>query len=70
MNVPNLGNARHCLLFGFKGNLLNDEEFILLHDLNTSKNPDFPYKAIRTRSIKMNCDGECKAGFRFLKNDI
>ena len=24
-NTPNLRDVRHCLLFGFEGNLLNDE---------------------------------------------
>ena len=39
--MPNLRNVRECLLFGFEENLLNDEEFILLYDMNISKNPDF-----------------------------
>ena len=41
--MPNLRNVRECLLFGFEENLLNDEEFIRLYEMNTSKNPDFPY---------------------------
>ena len=69
-NMPNLRDVRHCLLFGFEGNLLNDEEFILLYDLNTSKNPDFPYWQYDPLDLDKLCDDECKAEFRFLKNDI
>ena len=40
-SMTNLHDVRHCLLFGFEGNLLNGEEFVLLYDLNTSKNTGF-----------------------------
>ncbi|PFX16387.1 hypothetical protein AWC38_SpisGene19327 [Stylophora pistillata] len=65
--MPNLRDVRHCLLFDFEGNLLNDEEFILLYDLNTSKNPDWQYYPFDLDEL---CDDECKAEFRFLKSDI
>ena len=35
--------TRKCLLTGYAENLIDEEEFILLYDINTSKNPDFPY---------------------------
>ena len=54
--MPNLRSVRECLLFGFEENLLNDEEFILLYNINTLKNPDFPYWQYDP--------------FRFLKDDI
>ena len=69
-NMPNLRNARHCLLFGFEGNLLSDEEFVVLYDLNSSKNPNFPYWQYDLFDLDKLCDDECKAEFRFLKNDI
>ena len=68
--MPNLRSVRECLLFGFEENLLNDEEFILLYDMNTSKNPDFPYWQYDPFDLDDLCDDECKAEFRFLKNDI
>lgn len=68
--MPNLRSVRECLLFGFEENLLNDEEFILLYDMNTSKNPDLPYWKYDPFDLDDLCDDECKAEFRFLKNDI
>ena len=68
--MPNLRNVRECLLFGFEENLLNDEEFILLYDMNISKNPDFPYWQYDPFDLDDLCDDECKAEFPFLKNDI
>jgi len=68
--MRNLRDVRHCLLFGFEGNLLSDEESILLYDFNTSKNPDFPYWQYDPFDSDKLCDDECKAEFRFLKNGI
>ena len=36
-------SLRECLLLAHAQNILDDEEFVLLYDMNTSKNPDFPY---------------------------
>ena len=68
--MPNLRNVRECLLFGFEENPLNDEEFILLYDMNISKNPDFPYWQYDPFDLDGLCDDECKAEFPFLKNNI
>ena len=38
--------------------------------MNTSKNPDFPYWQYDPFDLDDLCDDECKAEFRFLKNDI
>lgn len=35
--------AREHLLYAFSENLINDEGFIFLYDLNTSKDGDFHY---------------------------
>ena len=32
-----------CLLTGYAEIFIDEEEFTLLYDINTSKNPDFPY---------------------------
>ena len=42
-------------------NIIDDEEFVLLYDVNKSRNPDYPY---------WSCDDEGKAEFRFLRSDI
>ena len=38
--------------------------------MNTSKNPDFPYWSYERFDLDSLTDDECKAEFRFLKNDI
>ena len=59
-NMPNLRNVRDHLLFGFKKNLLNDEEFIHLYDINTSKNRDFPYWQCDPSDLNELRDDVCK----------
>ena len=41
--MPGLREAREALLMAHFGNFINDEEFLLLYDINKSKNSDFPY---------------------------
>ena len=62
--------ARNQLLDAFSNNLINDEEFLLLYDLNTSKNVDLPYYSYDYFDLDKLCDDECKVEFRFQKNDI
>ena len=51
-------------------NMIDDEEFILLYDLNRSHNPDLPYWNYENFDLDNLLDEECKAEFRFFKNDI
>ena len=44
MNISSLRNVCNALLITHSPNLINDEEFLMLCDLSTSKNPDFPYR--------------------------
>lgn len=54
--------VRHCLLFGFEGNLINhEEEFVLLCNLNTSKNSDFPYWDYDLFNLDEICNDKSKA---------
>ena len=46
------------------------KNLFLLYDLNTSKTPDFPYWDYLEFDLDKLSDDECKAEFRFLKNDI
>ena len=43
VNMSSLRNFCNALLVSHSTNLINDEEFLMLYDHNTSKNPDFPY---------------------------
>lgn len=68
--MPRLRDVRELLLHANFDGLINDEEFLLLYDLNTSKNPDLPYWAYEQFDLDKLCDDECLTEFRFLKNDI
>ena len=68
--MPNFRENRFLLLEAFGNGLINDEEFILLYDLNTSQKLDIPYWQYPTFDLDLLQDDECKAEFRFLKNDI
>ena len=61
---------RFHLLEAYSENLIDDEEFLLLYDLNKSKSLDFPYWQYEHFDLDMLTDDECQAEFRFLKNDI
>ena len=67
--MPGLRDVQNCLLLSHALNVIDDEELLLLYDLNRSKNPDIPYWNYNFDLDNMN-DDECKAEFRFLKNDI
>ena len=47
-------------------NLLDDEVFLLLFDINSIKNPDFPYWCYENFDPDKLDDSECNAEFRFL----
>ena len=65
-----LRQVRDCLLTSHSLNIINTEEFILLYDLNSSKNPDFSFWCYENFDLDKFNDDECKASFRFLKNDV
>ena len=68
--MAGLRHVRDCLLLSHAQNLITDEEFVFLYDVNTSKNPDFPYWSYPRFELENWTDDECKAEFRFFLNDI
>lgn len=62
--------VRDLLLDSFDDGDLSEDEFLLLYDLNTSKNPDFQYECYGEFSLDDLDDSECFAEFRFHKTDI
>ena len=46
------------------------DEFLLLYDVNTSKNPDFPYESYGKFDFNDMDDSECLSEFRFCKSDL
>ena len=68
--MPKFREAREALLLAHHDKLIDDEEFVMLYDLNTSKNPDFEYWNYAKFDLQKVSDAECLAEMRFEKNDI
>ena len=58
------------LLDAFNDNLIDEDEFVLLYNLNTSKNPVYPYEIYERFELANVDESECKAEFRVEKNDL
>ena len=58
-----LREVRNLLLQGYDDGVISDEEFLLLYELNTSKNPDFPYWEYGLFDLDKLSDDECMAEF-------
>ena len=59
-----------ALLLTYDQQLINVEEFVLLYDLNTSKNPDYPHWNYDRFNLDNWTDDECKTDLRFYKSDV
>ena len=68
--MATLREAREALLFAYQDGSIDDTEFALLYDLNSSENLEFPYRKYGRFDLGSMTDDECKAEFRFFKNDI
>ena len=68
--MPSFRENRIALLHAYDDEVINDEEFVLLYDANTSKNIDLPYWDYENFDLDNLSNDECKAEFRFLKDDI
>jgi hypothetical protein len=62
--------TRNALLLAYDDYIIDDEEFALLYDLHTSKNPCFPYEEYDHFDLDTMDSVDCKAEFRVEKNDI
>ena len=68
--MPSLREVREAILLAHQNKMINDEEFALLYDLNSSKNLDIPYWTYQPFDLDTMDDAECKTEFRFYRNDI
>ena len=62
--------ARDELLVSFCQEIINEDEFLLLYDVNKSKNPEYPYWNYERFTLQDKSEAECKTDFRFEKYDI
>ena len=65
-----LRDVRNQLLFSHNLDLIDDEEFVCLYELNKSKNLDFPYWNYAKFDIESLTDAECWSEFRFYRSDV
>lgn len=68
--MASLRHTREALLLSHGIEVIDGEEFLLLYDVNKSKNPSYPYWNYDAFELDSMTDDECKSQFRFLKNDI
>ena len=68
--MANFGEMRDLLTLYHSSDVINDEEFVLLYDVFSSKNLNLPYKDYHRFSFDDMDPDECKAEYRFCKNDI
>ena len=61
---------RLLLVLYYDTNLISDEDFLLLNELFPSKNPNFPYEEYSCFNLDNMSEAECKATFRFNKDDL
>ena len=70
MEMSLFKEAREMLLLNHDMKVINDEELLLLLDDNISRNPEFNYENYQRFNLDEIQEPECKAEFRFNKNDI
>ena len=68
--MANSRELRDPFTLYYSSEVINDEEFILLYDVFSSKNLNLPYEDYQRFSFDHMEPDECKAEFRFWKNDI
>ena len=68
--MASLRDTREALLFAYSEDWLDDVEFLVLNELNTSKNLDFPYDLYDQFDFDDIYEAECIAEFRFEKRHI
>ena len=70
MEISTFKEAREKLWLKYDMKVINDEELLLLLDDNISRNPEFNYEKYQRFNLDEIQEPECKAEFRFKKNDI
>lgn len=62
--------ARDKLLLGICEEIINEDKFFLLYDVNKSKNPEYPSWNYERFKLQDKSEAECKTDFRFEKYNI
>ena len=68
--MPKFRENKELVLHAYQSNFISAEEFVLLYGINSSKSCDILYWKYDSFDLDKMTDVECKAEFRFLKNDV
>ena len=68
--MPGLREVREQLLLAFDENIIDEEVFLLLYDVNRSSNPDFDYLSYNLFDFDVYPEAECYNELRFKKIDL
>ena len=68
--MASYNEVKDNLLIALDDETIDEEEFLLLWEVNKSKNVDFPVHNYPRFDLASKDDCECKAEFRFDKNDL
>ena len=68
--MPTLRQAREMLLLAYVDQVIDDHEFVLLFDVNEEKKSGISLLDLHSILLIQTRDDECRAEFRFWKNDI
>ena len=68
--MPTFLNAQIALLESYMHGEIDDHDFLVLWQVNLSKNPDFPYEDYGQFSLDKMDETECRAEFPFSKTDL
>ena len=62
--MANLHRLREAIIYGYFGDVLDDDEFMLLYNGNRPVNVDFNYKEYQEFHLENYNDDECNSYFR------
>ena len=62
--------TRNAVLLVHSRDIIPEEEFVLLHDLHTSKNLDYPYWSYNEFDLENSTDTEWRSELHVLKGDV
>ena len=63
-------DVRNFVLISHADGIVDDEEFVVLYDLYSSRDPDFPYDHCTAFDLAALDESESVAEFRFCKRDV
>mgnify|MGYP000217630441 FL=1 len=70
LSMASFEDFRQLIILYYDANFINDEDFLLLYDMFSSRNPSFPYYEYACFNLNSMSEAECKAELRFEKKDL